>query len=201
MIANILSRFELFHQGNEDAFKEFYNEYKERIFTYALVRFRFRNDVAEDATALAFARLWENREKIKSVKHIEHSLFMIVRNIQIDTWRAVKLNKKRLTDFKYPFEDIEETRPYDLELLHSETLVNILKEIEKLSDVERKVVKMIYFDKRTGKNVARELDLSESAVTRIKQQACNKIRIELLKKGITGGSGILSTLIWLQQVV
>ena len=92
--------------GDERAFDEFFHEYFDRLYRFALVRLRNEPDLAEDAVQQTLCKAIENLRSYRGEAALFTWLCQICRNVIADSYRARDREYQR----SVPFEDSEEIR-------------------------------------------------------------------------------------------
>ncbi|MBS4534937.1 SigB/SigF/SigG family RNA polymerase sigma factor [Clostridium sp. D2Q-14] len=69
----------------------------------------------------------------------------------------------------------------DKDLLKIENRDFLLNIINKLNDIEKKIIKDRYFERKTQINIAKEIDMSQMTVSRLEKKIIEKFRKELKK--------------------
>ncbi|MDP4260491.1 MAG: sigma-70 family RNA polymerase sigma factor [Bacteroidota bacterium] len=172
-----------FRQGDEAIFREVYETHKVAIYSYSLKLLNYNVSEAEDMTALAFVRLWENLENIESLDHIKAFLFMVARNAIANHYVRNKRRRNVFRDVKSISTEVEESA-IDFERMHAEMISQLMNEIEELPERNREIFKMHFFGKKSGKEIASALGISEASVSREKNSAQNTLKSTLLRKGL-----------------
>jgi RNA polymerase sigma-70 factor (ECF subfamily) len=180
---NDLEWIKRLRSGNEMALKHFYDEHHAGIYFYTLKLLKQDVGEAEDITAKAFSKLWDNRRKMKDPVHLVNWLYQVSRNAVIDHLK--KKNRRASGGSEANQETIDES-PHEMERARAEVMEQLYKEIAGLPPREREVFDLLCIQKRSGKEVAVLLGISESSVSRYKERILAQLRTEMLKKGLQG---------------
>jgi RNA polymerase sporulation-specific sigma factor len=87
--------------------------------------------------------------------------------------------------FAASFPDAEDPPKRMIEAPQPERAIFLLEALAHLSDRDRKIIRLYYWEDRTHEEIARELGLSISNVTKIRQRALGKLRklLDVKRKG------------------
>jgi RNA polymerase sigma factor (sigma-70 family) len=66
-------------EGNEDAFRNLFNGYRSKLYTYIL-RLSRSNEIAEDTVHDVFLKLWENRTTLPQIENLNAYLYRMAHN-------------------------------------------------------------------------------------------------------------------------
>ena len=81
--------------GNKQAFREFYDLYKNKIYSFSYAYLKSKSE-SEEIVQIAFIKLWENRDLIKEHLSIKNYLYKITVN---HIYNVLKEKKVHGTDF------------------------------------------------------------------------------------------------------
>lgn len=132
----------------------------------------------EEIISDVFLALWKNHKKLRKNTDIKPYLIGIAKNIIKNKYRSTKLN--------YSISDYEEQliSNDDLEILAEEKEQNkiIIDTLKSMKEDEYKIFMMFYYKSKKIKEIATELNISESNV-KVKLHRIRKIVKENLKNG------------------
>ncbi len=112
---------------------------------------------AEDAVQELYIRLWTGREKLRDVRSPLAYGIMVLKNICIDRIRKRSIIRTEpLTGVQEP-----EDAPPDRRAAMKDSLQLLLKEIGRLPENQRKVLRMKVFDNLEYEDISRRTGLSE----------------------------------------
>ncbi len=145
--------------GDKDAFGKIYNLFYPRIFRYCHFNTK-KEDLAHDFCQETFLRAWKNLTSFSHKKggSFQAYLFKIARNLIIDHSRKKK---------EVPIEKAAEVQSEeDLEggLDEKQNQIKVQNALEKLSDLERQVIILRYFEEMTTYEVAKAVGIREGAL-------------------------------------
>jgi len=157
-----------------DSFEAAYKLHARSIHKFLFWRTK-DTQLSEDLTSSTFEKAWVARKSFHGGSE-QAWLYRIARNVLIDHWRKKKELFVEDTDALQ-----EDVRPSEGELLDTKLQVQDLrKALNKLPDDMHTVVKMRFIEGLSCKQVAKNLNLSESNVRVIQYRALKKLK-EYLK--------------------
>lgn len=65
--------------GNEQAFRQIFDSYRDKLFSYVF-RLTQSDEIAEEIVMDAFLKIWTRREELEAIEHFDSYLYTIVRN-------------------------------------------------------------------------------------------------------------------------
>jgi RNA polymerase sigma-70 factor (family 1) len=157
---------------DEVAFREIYDRYWKKLFSFATFKTNSR-EAGEEIVQELFTKLWERRKTIE-IAHLESYLFTALKYQIISHLRQVIVQRNSLEisyhDVSFQSEDF----------LTAEAIqVAIEKAIYQLPDKTQAVFKMSRFEEKSHKEIALALDLSEKSVEYHITQALKFLRVYL----------------------
>jgi RNA polymerase sigma-70 factor (ECF subfamily) len=160
--------FARFAAGEEDAFCEIVNRYKDGLYAF-LRHFLNRQDLIEDVFQETFLQLFVSRESFDPTRPLRPWLFTIAANKAKDALR--KQQRTAATSIgtiaesqEMSFEDVlnaltfDATTPYE-ELQDSETASRVRKVIANMPENLREILILAYFNRFSYKQMARILSI------------------------------------------
>jgi RNA polymerase sigma-70 factor (ECF subfamily) len=153
-------------QADPARFVEIYERYVDRI--YAFVSRRTGNRAtAEDITSHVF------EQALATISGFEWRglpvsvwLFRIASNAVVDHWRERSRNADE------PVPDVPDSR----ELEDIDRRLALYQEVERLPDLQRRVIRMRFVEEKSIREVASALNRSEGAVKQLQLRALEKLR-------------------------
>ncbi|MGN6421332.1 MAG: RNA polymerase sigma factor [Pseudobacter sp.] len=159
--------------GDEIAFRELYDRYREKIYSFA-VQLTKSEDKADEIVQEVFMKLWANRNSLQHVQHFSGWLHRIARNLFIDALRKIAREQVARKELLYLKQDSTAVSP---DLLQNKELANALQQaLGKLSPQQRTIFEMSRIQGMKRDEIARELKLSENTVKVHLTRALNSIR-------------------------
>jgi RNA polymerase sigma-70 factor (ECF subfamily) len=143
---------------NTKAFGQVFEKYHASMFRFAET-FVFRAEVAEDIVQEVFIKLWEKTD-LQIDRSLKSYLFLMVRNSCIDYLRALQVEDKRMKKL-LEAQILSDTTDIEFDEITTEI---IKRTINELPDQCRQVYQMSIYDSMKYGDIARELDISVSAV-------------------------------------
>ncbi|OXA90025.1 RNA polymerase sigma factor [Flavobacterium hercynium] len=145
--------------GDDSSFKEIYDLYHFKVFCF-VKKYTSQLADAEDVTQNVFIHLWKYRTKLDSGTDLEAILFKSSKQ-EISRWY-----KKQNRIFS--FENDQLIKELDTAAEVEEDITSKLKEIEyllnKIPEKRRKIFSLHKFEDRSYKEIAEEMNMSQSAV-------------------------------------
>ncbi|WP_119080685.1 RNA polymerase sigma factor [Chitinophaga alhagiae] len=163
-------------QGNEQVFREIFEEYHTRL-CYFAATFLVTGQDAEDVVQEAFVKLWQRREHFPELNAVKAFLYITVKNSCLNIYKHNKVVRKYEGRLEEEWESDVMAR-----IIESEVLENVFQALEKLPAGCRNVLQLSYFEGMKHKDIASHLQVSVNTVKTQKMRG-----IQLLKK-LLGGS-------------
>lgn len=159
-------------------FEEIYTQYHQKVLTYVKARVNNITE-AEDITSDVFVKVMSalgtyNNEKAQ----LSTWIYTIATNTIRDYFRKTAVRDKFHCDNSEIFLEsvISDDCDYDEKLFEEANLELLAQALEHLSEQERNIVVLHYYNELTHKKIAEKLSLSHSNVRYINHQALKKIR-------------------------
>lgn len=153
--------------GEENAFRQLYDQYAELIYSVALLHLK-QTELAEDLVQSVFLKLWESRTELGHVQAFAGWLYVLTRNTIISILRKQGTQAAYL-DFLKQRTGIIHAHP-EQELLRKEELQLIRRGIEQLSAQQRMAL-----------TLQREEGLSYQGIGERMGISPNTVRVHLFK--------------------
>ncbi|MBV7532557.1 RNA polymerase sigma factor [Chitinophaga sp. sic0106] len=159
--------------GDESAFREFFHEYSNNIYTVAFMLTKSA-EMAEDMVQEIFLKLWLNRVALADVHNIRSYIFIHARNHIFNELRK-KADKQEFTDelLDY-FSEVRDTP--ENALLQKESRQLLHKAIQHLPMQQQLVYKLSRDENLTQEEIAARLGISKHTVRNHMAQALQNIR-------------------------
>ena len=162
-----LSLFKSFKEGDETAFKFFYDKYFRRIQSFS-VQFIYDADEAENLAQEALLYLWQSRESVDSINGIQAFLFTYAKSKCLNLIRHNKVKDKFKNDLLNHKErelNIEVLNSVEFDTLELTELERIIQEsISDLPPKTREVFIKKRFENKKNSEIAEEMGVSLKAV-------------------------------------
>lgn len=148
--------------GDEQAFKQLFDTYYQKLFHLAFYFLRSR-ELAEEAVSDVFYILWKKRDALGKINHIEYYLYISVKNQALHYIRRTPTIDRVPLEL-YRIEWLSDSTDPELTLLDEEYRRLIEEAIGALPAKCREVFRLVLNDKLKYKEIARLLDISEKTV-------------------------------------
>jgi len=172
--------------GENQAFKVVMDHLHPRLAAMAYQLLSHREN-AEDAVAHAFSRLFEHREGMESIAHVEGFLHQAVRNYCLDILKKEE-RRKKLWHLRPAWlarsEQAVPENEADYRLLKAELAYCIHTALDKMPHTWRTAYQLYIVEKLTAKEVADQMGVSERTVRTYAQQAAGEIYAAAISKGL-----------------
>lgn len=173
MSEEMSDRFASFQQGDENAFRFYYERYYHALCLWVLRIIRdevLMHDIVQEA----FITLWKSREAMESELHLKMFLYQVVRN------RCFNYLKNKRVEEKYIRESlmVEEDTSFEGSLVEEEVYRLVIQEIENLPEEQRKVVNL-HLEGKNNLKIAEILRISVNTVKTHKARARKALKIKL----------------------
>jgi RNA polymerase sigma-70 factor (ECF subfamily) len=141
----------------------------------------------EDAIAQGFLKLFERREEMESIGHVEGFLHETIRNLCLDMVRKDQRRKKlwelRPAWMSRSGQTTQENEA-DYKVLKAELAYCIQSALDKMPEQWRTAYQLYIVDKMTAKEVGEQLGVSDQTVRKYAQLAAGEIYAAAISKGL-----------------
>lgn len=164
--------------GDPEAFSILFNKFYPHICFFAqnLVE---NKQVAEEIAEDVFVKLWQRHSKFDKLERIKAFLYIAAKNSCINHLESQKYKKKQLQDFKYLITEREDE--VSTAIIREEVLRKIAVAMDQLPDPYRRIMTMTYQGLK-NKEIAKQLNITETAVSTQKARGLNLLRKQLSSK-------------------
>lgn len=176
---------EEFRKGNEKALAHFYQLHGKAL-TFFSSRLLQDEDEAMDVVSDCIVKLWNKHNDFSDPQGIKAFLYISCRNACLNHLAHLKVKSAAQETFLRELEQGEET--ILLDIIKSEMLEILDREIEALPDTFKEVFKRIYMEGKKTDEIAVELGLSVKTVRNYKANAVEYLKTAMLKRGISGAA-------------
>lgn len=166
--------YEAIKNGDQHAFKAFYDTNFEKLFAYLKNR-GIRSDAAEDIIQKAFIYIWENRRKIDSSLSLRAYIYRIAYTRMLNYIDQ----KKETTEWDTSFNKTEITPHEDAE--YSDLKSSFRQALKKMPERRRAVFEHCFIHELTYKETADVLSISPKTVENHMALAFKDMRASLEK--------------------
>ena len=169
-------------EGNENAFRQFFNHYYNRIFSVAFA-FTKSAELAEEMVQDVFLKIWLKREGLPQVKKIEAYLFITARNHLYNELRK-KIHDVTFVECVGEYFTESALSPEN-QLLYKDSLRLVNTAVEKLPLQQRAVFELSRNEGLNHDKIAQQLGISKLTVKSHLTKALQFIRQYLLRHSDT----------------
>jgi len=145
--------------GNAEAFRWLVERHKDRIFAFAQRMLHSESD-AEEVAQDAFVRAWRGLPGFRGEARFGTWLHSIVLRLSLDRLETLRRRRQREPDLESSLEPSVEGPDHDARL-RARKLESL---VARLSDAQRVVVTLYYYEERSVEDVARLLHMPENTV-------------------------------------
>ncbi len=75
-------------KGNEQAFRQIFDSYRDKLFSYVF-RLTRSDELAEEIVMDAFLKIWTRREELEDIQHFDSYIYTIVRNKSFNAIKCI----------------------------------------------------------------------------------------------------------------
>merc|ERR1712000_190185 len=153
------------------------NPIQDRLYRLAR-RLLVSDDEAQDATQEILIKLWSNRKKFKKLRSIEAFAVTMTKNYCYDKLKAKSSNNLQLVHSNYEDQHYNTVKTSE----NNDSVNWVFKLMKELPEQQRLVLHIRDVEQYSNSEIAKELDLNETAVRVTLSRARKTIREQLLKK-------------------
>lgn len=164
---------QLIKNGNEAAFRTFFEEHHESLLRFLISRGVRRQD-AEDLVQKAFVYIWEHRNDIDEDKSLRGYLFKIAYTRMLN-W--IRDNRKMATPLEWA--DVPSTSNPEDQVRHRELLEAVDEALREMPERRRMVFEFCFLQEFTYSETAEAMDISRKTVENHMGLALKDIRSAL----------------------
>lgn len=162
---------------NQTAFLNLVLPFKDKMYRLAK-RLLVSNEEAEDATQEILLKLWTNKTKISSYKNVEAFAMTMTKNYCFDRLKSKQAQNLRIVHSNYK----DESAQLQKKIEHQDSLDWIDKLMQKLPSQQRMVMQLRDIEQYEFSDIAKVLEMKETAVRVTLSRARKTIREQLIKK-------------------
>lgn len=189
---NELYWIESFKAGSPEALAHFFDLHYKALcfFAESLIGDKVE---AEDIVADCYLKLWKGNRQIESTQNIKGFLYVSCRNGCMDYFRKLKV-KTAAQEESYRQLNQQEGQLF-YEVVKTDVMEILALELESLPDLQRQIIKLLYFDHKKTDEIAEMLGLSVKTVRNYKALAVETMKNSILKKGLS--DALYIAILWL----
>lgn len=162
---------------NQQEFIKTISPFKDRIFRLAK-RLLVSTEEAEDATQEVLVRLWNNREKLGGYGSVEALAITITKNYCLDQLKSKRATEMRIVHSNYT----DRQAGLQQQAEDRDSLDWVEKIMDTLPEQQKMIVQLRDIEEYEFEDIAKILDMNETAVRVALSRARKMIREELAKK-------------------
>jgi len=164
-------------EGDIGLLSTLFDRYNIKIFNYFL-RCTYNKSLSQDLTQIVFEKLIKYRESYKQDYTFQAWLYRVAGNIKNDHYRKEKSYKSRNHIY---FDQTEQVYDPNNTIEKKESIKLLHAALKKLPADQREVIWMTKFEKMKYADVAKILELSESAIKVKVHRAIKRLRTEYIQ--------------------
>jgi RNA polymerase sigma-70 factor (ECF subfamily) len=170
-----------FRLNNQAVFKSLHDMFFRRVWFFAN---RLTGDlmVAEDIATESFIKLWDNRDNFTNLAQVRGFLFTSTKNACLNHLKLSRRHEEIHSEIGYLAGSTEDTIEYNL--IRTELVQLVYREIERLPPVSRQVCSLILKDRLSRREVAEQLKLTPQTIDTHINRAVKRIKVALIRKKI-----------------
>lgn len=163
-------------RGDERAFKMVYDQYKKKIYHYAM-GFLHSEIYAEEVMQEVFLKIWLIRESVKTVNSLEAYLKTLTRNRCFDTLRKVIVDQKFAEQITKRYSELHNET--EEAILMNDTRIVLNNAINMLPQQQKEVYLLCQNEGLKYEEVAVKLNISVNTVKTHMKRALASLRSEI----------------------
>jgi RNA polymerase sigma factor, sigma-70 family len=177
-----------FLNGDKESFNNIYTKYYSSLYEYAIRKLR-DEDLVRDAIQNLFVKLWLNKKNLSSIGHIKYYLFASLKNQILNLYIQQSNQNKYLRElsnaesFTLEFDSTDYLEQKELNKIQIE---NIQKALNSLTDKQKEVIYLKYFEELEYDQIAELMDISVKGVYKLNYRALEALReiLDISKKDL-----------------
>lgn len=168
--------WEQFRKGDENAFKNLYDEYFEMLYRFGQ-RFTSDQDLLNNSIQDLFIKLWNNKANINSTTSVKNYLFTSFRRKLI---RNIHQSKKIEINFHLDIDALKNSESVSTELFTQKEADEIKSQLivmlDSITNREREVIYLKFYEDFSYERIAEIMDISVKSTYKLLYKAFSKIR-------------------------
>ncbi len=175
-------------QGDEYAFRQIFDLYKTKIYTF-IVNFTHSKADAEEILQDTFLTLWQNRYTLTDIDHPRNYIYTVVRNKTYHYLKQASKSEKMLREI---WANVKQDCNQTEDTLHFHESNKLIQDaLRMLSDQKQRIFRMSRYDGLSHEQIAAETGLSKSRVKNIIVEVLKFIKVYLAQC-----TGVLGVIAW-----
>jgi RNA polymerase sigma-70 factor (ECF subfamily) len=188
-VHNEKNLLQLIANGNELAFRQLFDAYNKKLFTFAEGMLKSAAD-AEEIIQESFTKVWLNRQALTEVDNPGGYLYSIVRNATLDYMRKTSREKQLIEQVWANISKEDNSLEEELQKKESQKLIK--EAVSQLSETKQAVYRLSREQEYSHERIAELTGLSKSRVNNILVETIKHIKTHLEKH-----SGKLAIAFWI----
>lgn len=180
--------------GSEAAFTDLLRQYANLVYSVAKRRLSDPS-LAEEVAQTVFTRLAESPPNLKSDGALTAWLHRTTVHVAVDVWRSETRRRTREQQVA-----LMDTLPANDAKLWEELTPHLDEALNRLADDDREVVLMRFFERKPMRDIGGVLGVSEDAAKMRVSRALDRLRNQLVQRGVTCTAVVLATLLMQRAV-
>ncbi|GER59182.1 RNA polymerase sigma factor [Patiriisocius marinus] len=153
---------------------------KDKLFRIAK-RLLVSRDEADDAVQEVFLKLWKGKEKIKQYRSAEAFAITMTKNYCLD-----RLKSKQASNLKIVHSNYEASNNLEKQLEAADGVARVFEIMDTLPEQQKLILHLRDVEQLDFSEIAKMLDLNETAVRVTLSRARKKVRDQLIKQNNYG---------------
>jgi len=150
--------------------------FKDKVFRLAK-RLLVSTEEAEDATQEVLIKLWNNKKKIKEYKNVEAFSMTMTKNFCFDKLKSKQAQNLKIVHSNYQDHNVALQKQVEL----NDSITWVSKIMEELPEQQKMVIQLRDIEQYDFKEIAKMLDMNETAIRVALSRARKTIREKLTK--------------------
>ncbi|ERJ58833.1 RNA polymerase sigma-70 factor [Sphingobacterium paucimobilis] len=150
------------HKNKEQSLIAVYRLYNRKLLLFAMRYVKVR-EAAEEIVADSFIKMWNNRHLFSDEEKLKAFLYICTKNACLNYLRKPVLEDPLESILNTEFDLAQDVDVYT-KMVHAELMAAIYKEVEKLSERQRKVFHMSFLEGLTVEEISQRLGVSTDVV-------------------------------------
>lgn len=167
---------QLISAGDENAFREFFNLYRERLYTF-IFRFTKSTHVTEELVQDIFMKCWTSRATLPEIENPNGYLSYMARNKCIDYLRKVANENTMLETVWKRIAAEQNSTEEEVNMAEARRLIDA--SLAQLSAQKRTVFHLSRYEGLSSREIAERLNLSERTIRNIMSEVLRHVRAYL----------------------
>jgi len=151
--------------------------FKDKVFRLAK-RLLVSNEEAEDATQEILLKLWKNKKKIEDYKNVEAFSMTMTKNLCLDRLKSKQAQNLKIVHSNYQDNNVSLQKQVEL----NDSIDWVSKIMDELPEQQKMIVQLRDIEEYNFEEIAKVLDMNETAIRVALSRARKTIREKLTNK-------------------